>query len=77
MIFHASNAFLFSFYNAGIRVSDLVMLKWGNIQNGKLVYTMFKTNRVHTLILKNRPLAILDLYRGEDNKKDDYIFPFL
>jgi len=76
LIFHASNAFLFSFYNAGIRVSDLIMLKWSNIQNGRLIYKMFKTNSVISLILKNRPLAILDLYRTDDIKEDDYVFPF-
>lgn len=76
MIFHASNAFLFSFYNAGIRVSDLVMLKWSSIQNGRVVYKMFKTNSILSLILKNRPLAILDLYRTVDTREDDYIFPF-
>ena len=76
MIFHSSNAFLFSFYNAGIRVSDLVMLRWSNIQNGRLIYKMFKTNRVISLILKNRPLSILDLYRTNNTKEDDYIFPF-
>ncbi|HEY5591129.1 MAG TPA: site-specific integrase [Paludibacter sp.] len=76
MIFHSSNAFLFSFYNAGICLSDLVMLRWSNIQNGRLVYKMFKTNRVISLILKNRPLSILDLYRTINTKEDDFIFPF-
>lgn len=76
MIFHVSNAFLFSFYNAGIRVSDLLMLKWGNVQNGRLVYKMFKTNRMLSLILKNRPLAILDIYKTDEMMEDNYIFPF-
>jgi integrase len=34
---------MFAFYCAGIRVSDLLILKWNNIQNGRLIYQMFKT----------------------------------
>ena len=37
---------------------------------------MFKTNRVISLILKNRPLSILDLYRTINTKEEDYLFPF-
>jgi len=76
LISHVRNVFLFSFYNAGIRISDLLMLKWQNIQNGRLVYKMYKTNRTHSLLLKEKPLAILDHYRPDDTKKEDYIFPF-
>lgn len=76
LISHVKNVFLFSFYNAGIRISDLLMLTWGNIQNGRLVYTMYKTNRTHSLLLKEKPLAIMDQYRTDDTKKEDYIFPF-
>ncbi|MFO8066420.1 MAG: site-specific integrase, partial [Bacteroidales bacterium] len=76
LISHVRNAFLFSFYNAGIRISDLLMLTWGNIQNGRLVYSMYKTKRDHAMLLKEKPLAILDQYRTEDSKKEDYIFPF-
>lgn len=67
------NAFLFSFYNAGIRISDVLQLKWENIQDGKLVYKMFKTNRVHSVKLKEKPLAILEKYKGCN---ESFIFPF-
>ena len=67
------NVFLFSFYNAGIRISDILQLTWENIHDERLVYTMYKTNKVHSLKLKEKPLAILEKYRG---KGDSYIFPF-
>jgi len=76
LLSHIRNVFLFSFYNAGIRISDSLMLTWSNIQNGRLVYTMYKTNRVHSLLLKDKPLAILDQYRTDDTDKEGYIFPF-
>lgn len=68
------NAFLFSFYNAGIRISDILLLKWENIQDGRLVYTMYKTNKELSLKLKDKPLAILEKYKGSE---ESYIFPFL
>jgi integrase/recombinase XerD len=73
LIYHVRNAFLFAFYNAGIRVSDLLMLTWENIQNGRLEYKMYKTNKVLSLRLLEKPLSILKEYK---NKGESYIFPF-
>lgn len=71
---HVKNTFLFSFYNAGIRVSDILLMTWENIKDGRLTYTMYKTNKVHSLNLKEKPLQILDNYKGKNGK---YIFPYL
>jgi integrase len=68
------DAFLFAFYNAGIRISDILLMTWDNIQDGRLVYTMYKTNRLHSLVLKEKPLEILEKYKGKTEK---HIFPFL
>ena len=67
------DAFLFSYYNAGIRISDILLMTWGNIQDDRLVYKMYKTNKVHSLKLKEKPIAILDKYKETG---DSYIFPF-
>jgi site-specific recombinase XerD len=74
LIWNVKNAFLFSFYNAGVRISDILMLTWNNIQDGRLVYKMYKTGKPHSLLLKEKPLAILELYK---NSGESYIFPFL
>jgi len=66
-------AFLFSFYNAGIRISDILLMAWDNIKDDRLVYTMYKTNKIHSLKLKEKPLAILEKYKG---RGESYIFPF-
>jgi integrase len=73
LINHIRNAFLFSYYNAGIRISDILQMRWDNIQDGRIVYTMFKTNKSHSLKLKEKPLAILEKYKGGG---ESYIFPF-
>jgi len=67
------NAFLFSFYNAGIRISDILTMTWENVKDDRLVYTMFKTNKTHSLKLKNKPSSILEKYKG---RGESFIFPF-
>ena len=71
------NAFLFSFYCAGIRVGDLLQLRWQNIQGGRLVYRMGKNGKERNLELVDEAQSILALYRKEDALPTDYIFPFL
>ena len=73
LIWHVRNAFLFSFYNAGIRISDILLMTWDNIKGDRLIYTMYKTNKVHSLKLKEKPLAILEKYKG---RGESFIFPF-
>ena len=58
LMWHVKNTFLFAFYNAGIRISDILLMKWDNIKEGRLIYTMYKTNKLHSLILKDKPLEI-------------------
>jgi integrase/recombinase XerD len=73
LISKVRDVFLFSFYNAGIRISDVLMMTWDNIRDGRLVYKMYKTNRVLSMKLKDKPLAILEKYKS---KGEVYIFPF-
>ncbi len=75
-LYHVRNAFLFSFYCAGVRVGDLVLLKWKNV-NGGLNYKMSKTNQHRRLKIVNKAQIILDLYKSEHNQPTDFIFPFL
>ncbi|MGI5846899.1 MAG: tyrosine-type recombinase/integrase [Candidatus Cryptobacteroides sp.] len=73
------NAFLFSFYCAGIRVGDLLQLRWSDIvdEGGRLEYSMGKNKKQRNYPLMPQAKAILQQYRKADNKPSDYIFPFL
>ena len=73
LLWNVHNAFLFSFYCAGIRISDILQLTWDNVQSGRLVYIMYKTNKPHSVKLKEKPLAILEKYK---DKGESFIFPF-
>jgi site-specific recombinase XerD len=75
-LLHVRNAFIFSLYNAGIRISDLLQLKWCNVkENGRLEYYMGKTGKERSIKILPQALKILKQYEKE--KETDYIFPFL
>lgn len=77
-MWHVRNYFLFSFYCAGIRIGDLMSLRWRNItDDGRLHYRMWKNRKYRDFILVEQAVDILRLYRRDDAKPNDYIFPIL
>ncbi len=74
---HARNLWLFSYYFAGMRVSDVLRLKWADFQNDRLHYTMGKNKKSGSLKVPDRALAILDQYRAFKENAEDLIFPEL
>lgn len=78
LIWHCRNYFLFSFYLAGIRVGDLIQLRWCNITaDGRLEYRMAKTKKDRSIFLHDKARDILQHYFVEGCKTTDYIFPLL
>lgn len=77
-IWHSRNCFMFSFYFAGIRAADVLQMRWSNItSDGRLVYTMDKSDKIRDLNIHDKALELLRLYYRGDSKQTDYIFPFL
>jgi integrase/recombinase XerD len=74
---HARNLWLFSYYFAGIRVSDLLRLKWSDFSDDRLYYTMGKNLKTGSLKIPERAKFILAQYEAIKQHKDDYIFPEL
>mgnify|MGYP001149756878 CR=1 FL=1 len=60
---HKRNVFLFSFYLAGMRISDLLRLQWSDIKNGRLVYRMQKNQKVDSLKIPSKAAAIIEMYQ--------------
>ena len=77
ILFHVRNAFMFSLFNAGIRIGDLMQLKWCNISEGRLNYSMGKTDKIRSIRLLPQALKILKFYEARKEKDTDFIFPFL
>lgn len=78
LIWNCRNAFLFSFYCAGIRAGDLLQLRWCNItSDGRLNYQMGKNHKTRDLVLVEQAADILNKYRKPTSKATDFIFPFM
>lgn len=75
---HSRNFFLFAMYCAGIRIGDVLCLRWSNIsEDGRIHYQMGKNHKVQDLPLLPLAIEILDLYRTPDTAPDDFIFPYM
>lgn len=71
------NFFKFAFYTGGIRVGDVLMMKWANVINGRLIFQTQKTDDPKSTKLLPAALVILDLYKTEDTQPNHCIFHFL
>lgn len=74
---HARNLWLLSFYFAGIRISDLLRLKWSDIDDGRLTYTMGKNAKSGSLRIAEKASLILGIYKSKSNNKTGFVFPYL
>ena len=73
---HSRNLWLFSFYFAGMRVSDILRLRWSDFQNDRLFYAMGKNAKGGSLAVSEKAIKILAKYK-KDNGIDDLVFPEL
>jgi len=73
---HARNVWLFSFYFAGMRVSDVLRLTWDDFKDMRLHYAMGKNQKAGSLKTPEKALKILEQYR---HREDTYttVFPEL
>ncbi len=76
-IYHTRNVFLFSFYLAGIRISDVLKMKWSDVTDGRLYYQMGKNKKVDSLKLPEKIVSILKDYEEDKRNEEDFIFPEL
>lgn len=74
---HARNLWLTSFYFAGMRISDVLRLRWSDLQDNRLHYAMGKNNKAGSLKIPDKALNIINRYEHLKRHKDDLIFPEL
>jgi integrase len=73
----ARNAWLFAMYQGGIRIADIIQLRWRNIVGDRLIYTMSKNGKMVNVILVQDAIKILKLYQKDELRPAYYIFPYL
>ena len=64
---YALSAWLLSFYFAGIRVSEVLQLKWKDFMDNRLYYRMDKNSKLVSLKVPDKVFKILDKL---DREKD-------
>jgi integrase len=74
---HARNIWLIAFYFAGMRISDVLRLRWSDFNNGRLHYLMGKNDKGGSLLIPEQALTILTKYRTDETTEDDLVFPDL
>lgn len=74
---HARNLWLFSYYFAGMRVSDVLRLQWSDFQNDRLYYGMGKNDKFGSLKVPEKAKRILAQYHMFRKNKKDLVFPEL
>lgn len=67
---------LFQYYSGGIRISDALVLRMGNVQDGRLSLVIRKTGVQLSHILMDSALKIIAKY-SNGKGKDDNVFGFL
>ncbi|MBS1951437.1 MAG: hypothetical protein OJF59_000574 [Cytophagales bacterium] len=69
--------FLFAAKGFGIRVSDLLFLKWKDFDGYHFDYNIFKTKKQSVIKASMALKQILSKYKHQHVKPDDFIFPVL
>lgn len=69
--------YIFSYYNAGLRLIDTVLLRNSNIQGGRLVYAMHKTKKNMSFPLNKICIDIIEKYRAGRTEPNAFIFRML
>ncbi len=69
--------FIFACYSGGIRISDLLVLRWKDISDGRLLIRMKKTGGTQMVKLPQKALDILDLYHTDQSFQESFVFPYV
>ena len=79
MLWHSRNLFMFSFYCAGMRFTDVITLRGSSIiEKEYLRYRMSKTKKLQTLKLPKQAMVILGYYHNKPKRNNrDLVFPIL
>ena len=73
----ARDIFLFSYFGAGINFSDIALLRYRDIQDGRIRYIRKKTGKEISFPLSDAGRDIIRKYTRPDATSADYIFPIL
>lgn len=71
---HALHVWLLSFYFAGIRITDVIQLKWTDLIGDRLYYSMSKNGKLVSMKIPEKAQKILDGYKIFKDPESPLIF---
>jgi len=74
---HHRNIYVFAMYAGGLRISDILQLKWSNYDGKRILVTSQKTNSTVSIKLPKKAIEIIEFYKTKSVKNDNFLFPFL
>lgn len=83
MMDHHRNLYVFSAYTGGIRISDLLMMRWRNFNGEHLYFQIRKTQEELSILLPEQSKQIIHYYKEIATKRqgvihpDTFIFPLV
>jgi integrase/recombinase XerD len=83
-LYHHRNMYIFSSYVGGLRVSDILTLKWENFDGSHITIKILKTGSTVSIKVPKRGIEILELYREKTLRNENeieissnFVFPIL
>jgi integrase/recombinase XerD len=77
MKYHHRNIYIFAAYAGGMRISDIIKLRWENFDGERILISTTKTTAVISIKLPSKALEIIQLYQEPGQLPHHFIFPFL
>ncbi len=74
---HTLNVWLLSFYFAGVRITDIIQLKWSDLKDNRLYYRMKKNDKLVSLQIPVKAQEIPKTYSLIKCSTTDLVFPEL
>lgn len=69
--------FIFAAYTGGLRISDVLQLRWANFDGSHLHIVITKTGAQVSIKVPNKGLELMCRYRRAEKSNTDFIFPLL
>lgn len=69
--------FVFASYVGGVRVSDMLQMKWKNFDGNNINFTIRKTGTQLSIKVPNKGLELINKYKPKKTNKEAFIFPML
>lgn len=69
--------FVFASYTGGLRVSDVLQLKWKNLDKTNINFTIQKTGTQLSIRVPDRAFEVINKYKPQKVNPNHYIFPML